>query len=332
MSDAPDGFEPFRARAPWFGGDLQTLRNTFKRDRADLDSWPGKRVYFQADNGDRLNGVLHAGRDTQAALVVLIHGLTGCEDSAYMRASARIFLGAGYAVLRLNLRGAQPSRRDCRQMYHSGRSEDLALVFDRLTDMGHGADRMLAVGYSLGGNILLKYLAENGTAARVSCAVTVSAPLDLDRVSRRLEAPRNRLYHRWLLDRMKLDWGGGPLDISPAQWAALEQATSIREFDDGVVAPSNGFANAEEYYASCAAGPRLTGIETPTLLVHAEDDPWIPAEIYRQYKPAMPSNMLLALVSGGGHVGFHGKGGRWHDRAALRFFDGAAQSAPTDKA
>ncbi len=321
MSGRQEVFEPFRARTPWFGGDLQTLRNTFMRDRADLDRWPGERVYFPADNGDRLNGVLHAGPAGDSTLVVLIHGLTGCEDSAYVRASARLLLTAGYGVLRLNLRGAAPSRRDCRQMYHSGRSEDLVLVFGLLADMGYGADRLFAVGYSLGGNILLKYLAENGTAARVSRAVTVSAPLDLDRVSRRLEAPRNRLYHRWLLDRMKLDWGGGRLDISPAQQIAMEQATSIREFDDGVVAPSNGFADAEEYYARCAAGPRLSGIETPTLLVHAEDDPWIPAEIYRQYKPSMPSSMLLALASGGGHVGFHGTTGRWHDQVIARFFD-----------
>ncbi len=322
MSNEAVSLQPFRARAPWFGGDLQTLRNTFMRDRADLDPWPGERLYFKADNGDRLNGVLHAGGEDANALVVLIHGLTGCEDSAYVRAGARLLLKSGYAVLRLNLRGAQPSRRDCRQMYHSGRSEDLALVFDRLAGRGYGADRMFAVGYSLGGNILLKYLAETGLDARVSRAVTVSAPLDLSTVSRRLEAPRNRIYHRWLLDRMKQDWGGGPLDLSTVQRDALDRAVSIREFDDGVVAPSNGFADAEDYYARCAAGPRLGEITIPTLLVHAQDDPWIPAEIYRRYKPSMAPDMSMALVPGGGHVGFHGRAGRWHDQATRRFFDG----------
>ncbi|MBT3399021.1 MAG: alpha/beta fold hydrolase [Rhodospirillaceae bacterium] len=321
------GLAPFRARTPWFGGDMQTLRNTFMRDHADLDPWPGERVFFRASNGDRLNGVLHAARDDRHALVVLVHGLTGCEDSAYVRASARHFLEAGYGVLRLNLRGAQPSRSDCRQMYHSGRSEDLALVFAYLAEQGYGADRMFAVGYSLGGNILLKYLAEAGPDACVSLAVSVSAPLDLSAVSRRLEAPRNRLYHRWLLDRMKLDWGGGPLDLGPAQLAALERSTSIREFDDGVVAPSNGYADAEDYYAHCAAGPRLGEIAVPTLLVHAADDPWIPAEIYRRYEMTTPSIVSIALASGGGHVGFHGKDGRWHDKAALGFFADAGGCA-----
>lgn len=323
MIERVAGLAPFRARAPWFGGDLQTLRNTFTRDRADLDPWPGERLYFQASNGDRLNGVLHVGRDDQHVLVVLVHGLTGCEDSAYVRASARHLLEAGYGVLRLNLRGAQPSRQDCRQMYHSGRSEDLALVFARLAERGYDADRMFAIGYSLGGNILLKYLAETGSDALVSSAVTVSAPLDLSTVSRRMEAPRNRLYQRWLLGRMKLDWGGGPLDLDPAQLAALERSASIREFDDGVVAPSNGFTDAEDYYAQSAAGPRLGEISVPTLLVHAADDPWIPVEIYRRYETTTPSNVSIAVAAGGGHVGFHGTAGRWHDQAAFRFFAGA---------
>jgi len=320
MIEAPAGLAPFRARAPWFGGDLQTLRNTFMRDHAGLDPWPGERLYFKADNGDRLNGVLHSAREDQHALVVLIHGLTGCEDSAYVRASAHHLLKAGYGVLRLNLRGAQPSRRDCRQMYHAGRSEDLALVFAHLAEQGFDADRLFAVGYSLGGNMLLKYLAETGSDALVSRAVTVSAPLDLSTVSRRLEAPRNRLYHRWLLDRMKLDWRGGPLDLNPAQHAALDRSVSIREFDNGVVAPSNGFADAEDYYTRCAAGPRLGAIAIPTLLVHAADDPWIPAEIYLRLAPTAPANVSIALASGGGHVGFHGRNGRWHDAAALNFF------------
>lgn len=323
-----ESLAPFRARIPWWGGDLQTLRNTFMRDHADLDPWPGERVYFEADNGDRLNGVLHVAGDDQHQLVVLVHGLTGCEDSAYVRASARHLLEAGYGVLRLNLRGAQPSRQDCRQMYHSGRSEDLALVFERLAERGYGTDRMFAVGYSLGGNILLKYLAETGSDARVSRAVSVSAPLDLSTVSRRLEASRNRLYHRWLLDRMKLDWRGGPLDLDPAQLEAIERSTSIREFDDGVVAPSNGFASAEDYYAQCAAGPRLGEIAVPTLLVHAADDPWIPAEIYRRYETTTPPNVLIALASGGGHVGFHGVNGRWHDQAALGFLGGGDAAVP----
>lgn len=312
--------QPFRAQWPWIGGDLQTLRNTFMRDRADLEPWPGERHYFEADNGDRLNGVLHAGRQDLDTLVVLIHGLTGCEDSAYVRASARHFLESGHSVLRLNLRGAQPSRQDCRQMYHAGRSADLALVFGGLVERGYDADRIFAVGYSLGGNMLLKYLAETGDESLISRAATVSAPMDLSIVSRRLEAPRNRLYHRWLLDRMKLDWGGGPLDLSSDQREAIDQAASIREFDDGVVAPSNGYANAEDYYARCAAGPRLGEVAIPTLLIHAQDDPWIPAEIYWRYAPSVPPHLSMAMVSGGGHVGFHGRTGRWHDHAMLRFF------------
>lgn len=310
----------FRARAPWIGGDLQTLRNTLVRDRADLSAWPEDRLYFNTRNGDRLNGVLHRGEGHDSPLIVLIHGLTGCEDSAYMRASARHFLAAGYPVFRLNLRGAPPSRQDCRHMYHAGRSEDLAQVFGGLRDLGLGADGLLAIGYSLGANMLLKYLAECGTETPIQRAVTVSAPLDLSVVSRRLEDSRNRVYHRWLLDRMKQDWRGGPLDLDPAQMAALDRAGSIREFDDTVVAPGNGFTDAEDYYARCAAGPMLRHITVPTLLLHGDDDPWIPADIYRRHEVGLPTNLQIELARGGGHVGFHGRDGRWHDHCASRFF------------
>lgn len=310
----------FRARAPWLGGDLQTLRNTMLRDRADLSDWPEDRLYFNTRNADRLNGVLHRGEGQELPLVILIHGLTGCEDSAYIRATARHFLIEGYPVFRLNLRGAPPSRQDCRHMYHAGRSEDLALVLGGLRDLGLGVDGFLAVGYSLGANILLKYLSESGSQTPVLRAVSVSAPLDLSTVSRRLEDARNRVYHRWLLDRMKHDWRSGPLDLDLTRMQALDAARSIREFDDRIVAPSNGFTDAEDYYAQTAAGPRLGGIKVPTLLIHGDDDPWIPADIYHRCQIALPTNLQIELARGGGHVGFHGREGRWHDQCASRFF------------
>ena len=197
----------FRPRAPWWGGDLQTVRNAVLRESADLSPWPGERLSLEAGNGDRLSAVSH--EPDKDRLVVLVHGLTGCEDSAYVRASARHFLAAGYGVIRFNLRGAGPSRPHCRAMYHAGRSEDLALVLKMLATRGGMARDLFAVGYSLGGNLLLKYLAEQGDHALLRAAVSVSAPLDLAAASTRLEAYRNRGYHRWLLDRMKADWRAG---------------------------------------------------------------------------------------------------------------------------
>lgn len=309
----------YRERAPWLGGDLQTIRNAILRDHAGLSPWPGRRLTFEAENGDRLEGVLHCAAHQPGPLVVLVHGLTGCEDSAYVRASARHLLLAGFNVFRLNLRGAGPSRANCRAMYHAGRSEDLRLVLETLAADGHGRRGLFAMGYSLGGNLLLKYLGESGAAALVECAISVSAPLDLAVASARLEASRNRGYHRWLLERMKSDWRGGPLDITEPQLAALDAANSIREFDDAVVAPLNGFTDAADYYARNMSGQFLKAIGVPTLLLHGDSDPWIPVAVYQDTQD-LPDDVRIEIARGGGHVGFHGRGGRWHDRCAVAFF------------
>ncbi len=316
-------FPRFRARPPWFGGDLQTVRNAILREWTKLDAWPAQRLFAETPDGDRLSGTLHETGESNARLVVLIHGLTGCEDSAYVRASARQFLKNGFDVFRVNLRGAGPSRADCRRMYHAGRSADLALWLSVLDGEGLGTAGRFAVGYSLGANILLKYLAEADGDALVTQAVSVSAPLDLAAASARLEANRNRGYHRWLLKRMKADWRAGPLEIAPEQAAALEDAQSIRGFDNGVVAPLNGFRNAADYYENCASGPLLDRIAVPTLAIHADNDPWIPADAYRVVGEGAPMVDVL-LSRGGGHVGFHGRGGRWHDCCALAFFNASS--------
>jgi len=309
----------FRERVPWFGGDLQTARNALRLDHANLSKWPGARLSFTAPNGDQLSGVLHNAEGGTECLVVLVHGLTGCEDSAYVRASAQRLLGAGHDVFRLNLRGAGPSRPHCRAMYHAGRSDDLRLVLEGLLSAGQGVNGVFAMGYSLGGNLLLKYIGEAGAASLIDRALSVSAPINLAAASARLEARRNRGYHRWLLDRMKQDWTSGPLNIETSQMAALKSAQTIREFDNDVVAPLNGFADAADYYTQNASGGFLSRISVPTLVLHADNDPWIPADAYRALS-GLSDHLRVEITRGGGHVGFHGRAGRWHDDCAVAFF------------
>lgn len=319
MTPAKIPLPEFHERLPWWGGDLQTARNALTRDYAELGAWPGFRIHFVAANGDRLSGVLHEAAAREMPLVVLVHGLTGCEDSAYIRASARRLLESKFGVFRFNLRGAGPSRADCRAMYHAGRSDDLRLALEGLISAGHGRAGVFAVGYSLGANLLLKYLGEAGKDALISRAVAVSSPIDLAAASTRLEARRNCGYHRWLLDRMKLDWQGGPLEIAPEQIEALQTAATIREFDNGLVAPLNGFADAADYYVRNGARQFLARITTPTLVLHADNDPLIPVDAYLGLT-GLPETMRVELTRGGGHVGFHGRQGRWHDEAALMMF------------
>ncbi len=324
---------PFRPRLPWWGGDLQTLRNLLRPPAIDLGRRPAERLELpMADgSGDRLVARLHepVPGTTVRPMVTLIHGLTGCQDSAYIRQSAAAFLAAGYAVVRLNLRGAGPSRPLCRFHYHAGRSDDLR---DALAGLGRLRPELVAsgvflVGYSLGGNMLIKLLAEAADRwppqlPAILAAASVSAPIDLKGTQVRMMRPRNWLYHRYLLRRMREESLAPAAEVTKEERRAARLARSVYEFDDRFVAPRNGFGDAETYYR-VNSGLRFLGrVRVPMLLVHALDDPWIPARAYLDY-PWRDNPALLPLIARrGGHVGFHGRGSAmpWHDRAALRFF------------
>ena len=273
-------------------------------------------------SGDRLVGELNRPVEGSGKpLVVLIHGLTGCSTGAYMLASAFSLLRLGYPVLRLNLRGAGPSRPLCRQQYHAGRSADLR---DALAGLPSGllADGLFAVGYSLGGNMLLKYLAEQGEAGPVRAAASVSAPIDLSAASRRLMARRNQLYHDWLLRRMQEEALAGEA-LTDAERQAVVTARRVYDFDERFVAPRNGFRGADDYYLRSSALFFLPQIRVPTLIIHALDDPWIPGASYMGFDWQANPRLIPLLPRQGGHVGFHGLGTHvpWHDRCLGMFFE-----------
>lgn len=309
--------EPFRPRWPWIGGHLQTIRNQIVQPRHALP--PGERLWLDLGDGDALAAMYHRGTDSTRPLVVLIHGLAGAEDSLYLRASAAHLLDTGFGVLRLNLRGTGPSLPRCRGQYHAGRSEDVRRALgelpERLTESG-----IALVGYSLGGNVLLKFLGE-GASPSVRAAASVSAPIDLAEASATLAAPRNRLYQSWLLATMRGEALAGPL--SEAERAAVASARTVSEFDDRYVAPRNGFASAPDYYARSSAAQFLPRIAVPTLVIQATNDPWIPMSAYDAVD-WRGNPKLMPIFGGGGHVGFHGAGSivAWHDRAIAMFFAG----------
>ena len=303
---------PFRPLPMWRGGDLQTLRNWLKPPKDMLDLWAGESCIFDCGDGsgDRLLGKLHRPvAEGDKPLLLLVHGLNGSEDSFYCRVTAGHLLAAGYPVLRLNLRGAGPGRSLSRSNYHAGRSEDVAACLAGLApDLLRNG--VVAIGYSLGGNLLLKYLGEAGADAGVMAAVTVSAPIDLKAAQQRLGTHRNRLYHAHLLSNLRDETGPEARGIR-----------SIHEYDNKIVAPANGYASAEEYYEECSARRYLARIRRPTLMIHAGDDPWIPAMSYAAVKWSDHPLLHLKLPVSGGHVGFHGIGldRPWYDMALLRF-------------
>lgn len=322
---SPEAFPTFKPRFPWLTGDLQTLRNFLLKPTWDLSPWPETPLVFDVSDGsgDRLLAKLHEPTvATRHPLAVLVHGLTGCEDSSYIRRIALSLLQAGYPVLRLNLRSAGPGHAFAQHHYHAGRSQDLRDALDGLLAARPAyRDRgLVLVGFSLGGNMLLKCLGEGVSDLPVLAASSVSAPIDLKAAQVRIMQARNRLYERYLLRGMKAE--------SRAPAALLATLPSVYAFDDKVVAPANGFRDAEDYYRRSSAKSYLGGIAVPTLVIHAEDDPWIPAEAYRAFDWAANPSLNLLLSPGGGHVGFHGRGSLvpWHDRCILQFLE--ANSSP----
>ena len=325
LASLPD-LPSFRQRFPWWGGDLQTVANRLRGVSTSLAPHTTERVCFPLPDGtgDTLLASLDrpATRRAGSPLAILIHGLTGSEDSLYIFSMTRLLLERGGRVLRLNLRGAGPSRAVCGQHYYAGRSQDfralLSVLPDKLT-----RDGLVAVGYSLGGAMLLKYLGEEGAASPLLAAASVCAPIDLADTCRSMMRPRNRIYHRYILDTMKVEATGEGAVVSAVERAAITASHTVWDYDDTFIAPRYGFASAENYYERCRPTRFMAGIRTPTLVLAALDDPWVPGVLYKDYDWASNPQLTPLLPEHGGHVGFHGTGSRqpWSDLAVARFFE-----------
>jgi predicted alpha/beta-fold hydrolase len=301
---------PFRERWPWIGGDLQTMRNIVCGAPSDLRG--SERLMLPLSDGDLLAARLdRPGDHIFRPLVVLVHGLAGSEASGYAVSTARHLVGHGWPVLRLNLRGAGPSRATAAGHYHAGRTADLAAALRGLpADLArHG---VVLLGYSLGGNLVLKFMGEGGHGLPVVASIGVSAPIDLASASARICARRNFVYQRYMLKAMKREALAPGAALSIAERDAIAAARNIYEFDDGFIAQRFGYRDAND------AKHFLARIARPTLILHALDDPWIPAASYAAIDWARLPMIEAALIPRGGHLGFHGRGSLvpWHDRVA----------------
>lgn len=333
MNERPD-FPAFQPLRPWWGGDLQTVRNVVLRRWVDLSPWPGQRLQARLPDGDTLFAMQHQPEEqSERPSILLLHGLTGCEDSLYLRASTAFFLKRGWRVIRLNLRGAGPSAPHCRASYHAGRSEDLRAFLKWLArhDPMAAALGVLPMGFSLGGNLLLKFLAEGDFPLPVPAGVSVSAPIDLWGAWQTIQRPRNAFYHRYLLLSLRREFRQWPLKLEPEFKRKVLGARSIYHFDEAWTAPRNGFKSADDYYRRCSTAPLLEDIQVPALLIHAVDDPWIPPDPYLAAKRRLKSHLRVLLPSSGGHVGFHAADDPqpWHDRCAEAFFSEVVAARPS---
>jgi predicted alpha/beta-fold hydrolase len=319
--------KPFKQRFPWLGGDLQTLVTASPLIDIPSSMAPGtsERRRFQLADLDTMLATFDCPEKPQAGrpLVLLIHGVPGSENSPYMRRMSGYLLGLGYRVLRLNMRGAGPSRATCRGQYSAGSSGDLAELIGLLPGELTGAG-VAAVGYSVGGAILLKYLGEEGSRTPLCAAASISAPIDLVGTCRSLMRFRNLPYHWHVLSRIKREALAPGAELTPLERANIETSQTIWQYDDLFTGPRDGFSGAAEYYTRCSAVNFLPGIRIPTLVLASLDDPWVPGGAYSGfYWRSNPSLSLVPkLAAQGGHVGFHGVGlhGRpWSDLAVAGF-------------
>jgi predicted alpha/beta-fold hydrolase len=256
--------------------------------------------------------------------VVVLHGLEGSARSGYALEIHRRLRDRGIAGVGLNFRSCSGELNRLPRFYHSGDTEDLRQVLDLLT--GRQPGRPLgAVGVSIGGNVLLKFLGETGAGSPIAAAAAISSPFDLSAGADYLLRPRGRLYNAHLLSSLRKKIEAKRSILPPGiDASAAVSARSFRAFDDAATAPLHGFADAEEYYRKASSARFVGGIRTPTLLIHGRDDPFIPPESVPVSAVEANPHLVAAFHPRGGHVGF--VAGRspfspvfWAEREAVRF-------------
>jgi predicted alpha/beta-fold hydrolase len=315
-------FQPFEPH-PWLrGGHAQTLAGRY---------WPTPRQGLAStahelalDDGDRLVLLESTppGWEPARPTAMLVHGLAGCAESPYMVRLGIRLVGLGIRVVRVNLRGAGRGFGLARGIYHAGRSEDLRAVVDWLRTRDDRSP-IAAVGFSLGGNLVLKLAAESGGdpdgpgpgTGGLDCVVAANPPIDLAICARQMSVPANRPYDwnflrslRAMVDRLHRRFP----ELGPP---GLEGVRTVYEFDDRYTARRSGFASADDYYQRCSTVASLGRIEVPGLIVHAMDDPFIPTDPF--LRAVRQPGLALELVRHGGHLGYLSRRSSLGDRRWL---------------
>jgi len=294
----------FRPRPFLRGGHLQTLLGYWSRRRL-LWSLPTEDVVVDAAGGVRL--LVRASWQEQRATrptVVLVHGLGGDDRSTYSIATGRLAWDRGWNVVRMNMRGAGESEALCPRLYHAGVDTDLLAVLEAVAAQ---APRLAPVGFSLGANLVLLTLGRQAVRVPpgVFAAAGVSPPLDLAACAGALRRALGGAYERRYVRDLQRAYRRRQA-LLPELYAPDRErgVRTIREYDDVITAHYGGFRDADDYYARSSAGPLLTCIDRPTLILAAEDDPMIPGDSVARWP--LPSSGLVRreMLPTGGHVGF----------------------------
>jgi uncharacterized protein len=246
--------------------------------------------------------------------VVVVHGLEGSSRSSYVLETCRALAERGIRAVALNFRGCSGESNRNARFYHAGDTGDLRFVLERLIQLEPGTP-LGAVGFSLGGNVLLKYLGESGADSLIQAAVAVSVPFDLLAGARHLDATvMGRFYSGVFLRQLRAKFAEKRSMIGDrCDESRVMRSRSFLTFDDAATAPLHGFDGVEDYYGRSSSNQFLPAIRVPTHLVQAQDDPFVPPEAVPGDAVRRNPCLSLALTEHGGHVGFIG-GPPWRPR------------------
>jgi predicted alpha/beta-fold hydrolase len=308
------------------GGHLQTVAPTLARHRFSLRY---ERERIDTPDGDFLD--LDWSRTGARRLAILSHGLEGSSGRWYILSMAEALNRAGWDVLAWNFRGCGGEPNRTLRFYHSGATDDLQVVIDHALSSG-AYESLALVGFSLGGNVTLKYLGERGGGIdpRIVAGVAFSVPCDLRSSAGALARPANGIYMRRFLNtlgekvRAKAMAMPGLIDAE-----GIDAMRTFREFDDRYTAPLHGFRDAEDYWARCSSLGYLRGITIPALLVNAANDPFLAPGCFPVEEARASACFSLEIPAAGGHVGFPGRsrdGRYWMARRAVEFLGDIAPS------
>ena len=286
---------------------LATIAANFWPRRFEEWRYPVEAKLFNTEADARI--LVHVQRpklEQPKGEVVLVHGLEGSSNSGYMRSLAQALLDDGWVVHRTNIRSCGGTEFLCNTLYHAGLTSDL---FAYLMDLDRQRRTPVhLVGFSLGGNQVLKLAGEMGATARrvLSGVCAVSTPIDLRACALALKERRNAIFQYWYTSHMlrRLRLRKKVLGDAIPWDGAEEELKTLYDIDDRITAPAFGFDGADHYYRTQSAQGFLGGIAVPCLLVQAKDDPLIPFEVFQQPAVTMNRNLTLLAAEKGGHLGF----------------------------
>ena len=322
---APDWLHTFVPRRGLRNGHLQTLvGNYLPRPAFQLES---QAEIVEVDPSDGSRVLCHASLQpesirTQRLTVVLVHGLEGSSDSQYIRGLAARAWNAGCNVIRMNMRNCGDTDHLTPTLYHSGLSGDVGAVVQHFAE-GFGLNQISLIGYSMGGNLVLKLAGEWGTRPPLCAVAAVCPAIDLAAGSDALHEPANRGYE-WHFLRGLMRRYRHKASIYPHIYSTRDigPVRSMREFDDKIVARYCGFRDADDYYFRAASARVVDRIAVPTLILHALDDPFI--RLLPETKATTLANPNIALVETryGGHCAYLGSDPddiHWAESTVIRY-------------